>query len=216
MTDFPTIKESATKQKTRKKILDTACHMFVTKGYMETQMKDIMAAADISKKNLYRYYASKEELAFHIEISLFEDMQAALLCPKHEDETGFDYIERFLRHQFKTYVFDNEAALKFFVQFDAMTMDAYPDIPISADFVTYMQSIRFSDMNIFDIGQKDGSIRRDKTAGELENVCVHLLMASAERYASRKIHIKKELGIGEEIIDMTIDVLLSYIRPRSD
>ena len=206
------VNESVTKQKTRKTILEVACKLFVENGYMNTQMKDITEAANISKKNLYRYYSSKEELAFHIEMNLFDEMGKALLCEKYKEETAFEYIERFLYDKYKKYVFENEQALKFFVQFDAMTMEEYPNIQASLDFENYMQRTNSLNVDMFIEGQKDGSIRRDKKAKELLDVVGHLLMASAERFVSRKVHLKKELDVGEEIIDGTIDVVLSYIK----
>lgn len=48
--------------KTRQHILDTAITMFAEKGYEETTMRDIAAAAGVSLGLTYRYFDSKEAL----------------------------------------------------------------------------------------------------------------------------------------------------------
>ncbi len=51
---------------TRQRIIDTALHLFATKGYDQTTMRDIAAAADCSLGLTYRYFASKEELVLEL------------------------------------------------------------------------------------------------------------------------------------------------------
>lgn len=45
---------------TRQRIIDTALHLFATKVYDQTTMRDIAAAADCSLGLAYRYFASKD------------------------------------------------------------------------------------------------------------------------------------------------------------
>ncbi len=51
---------------TRQHIIDTALHLFATKGYDQTTMRDIAAAADCSLGLAYRYFASKEDLVLEL------------------------------------------------------------------------------------------------------------------------------------------------------
>jgi AcrR family transcriptional regulator len=51
---------------TRKRVLDTALRLFAEKGYEETTMRDIAAAADCSLGLAYRYFASKEDLVLEL------------------------------------------------------------------------------------------------------------------------------------------------------
>ena len=57
-----TVKVSAKSERTREHILETALGLFAEKGYAETTMRDIAAAADCSLGLAYRYFARKEEL----------------------------------------------------------------------------------------------------------------------------------------------------------
>jgi AcrR family transcriptional regulator len=59
-------------QRTRKSILDEAIHLFTTKGYEATTMRDIAAAAETSLGLAYRYFARKEDLV----MALYQDLAA--------------------------------------------------------------------------------------------------------------------------------------------
>jgi len=50
-------------------ILDSALKVFSEKGYHETRLEDVAAAAGFSKASLYNYYEDKEEI---FSIFLFE------------------------------------------------------------------------------------------------------------------------------------------------
>ncbi len=51
---------------TRQRIIDTALHLFATKGYDQTTMRDIAAEAGCSLGLAYRYFASKEDLVLEL------------------------------------------------------------------------------------------------------------------------------------------------------
>ncbi len=56
----------------RADIIDAAKELFYEKGFMETTMEDIAAAAELSKGTLYLYFAGKDELYISIIVEGFE------------------------------------------------------------------------------------------------------------------------------------------------
>ncbi len=51
---------------TRQHIMDTAWHLFATRGYDQTTMRDIAAVSGCSLGLTYRYFASKEDLVLEL------------------------------------------------------------------------------------------------------------------------------------------------------
>ncbi len=53
------------KQQTRETIARVALELFAERGYDETTLEDIAEAADVSKRTIFSYYQSKEDILFH-------------------------------------------------------------------------------------------------------------------------------------------------------
>ncbi|NKZ01120.1 TetR/AcrR family transcriptional regulator [Nocardiopsis alborubida] len=51
------------KRRTRRTLVDTALERFTRAGYDQVTLDEVCAAAEVSKRTFFRYFASKEELA---------------------------------------------------------------------------------------------------------------------------------------------------------
>ena len=52
------------KERTRQALVDAAISLFSTKGYEETTIAELAAAADVAPRTFFSYFASKEEILF--------------------------------------------------------------------------------------------------------------------------------------------------------
>ncbi|QPP09046.1 TetR family transcriptional regulator [Streptomyces bathyalis] len=60
------------KQRTRDSLVRAACELFVEQGYEETTVDEIVAAVDVSQRTFFRYFTSKEEVAFSLQALVSE------------------------------------------------------------------------------------------------------------------------------------------------
>lgn len=66
------------KQRTRDTIARVALELFAERGYDETTLEDIADAADVSKRTIFSYYQSKEDILFSDEPAILSAIELAL------------------------------------------------------------------------------------------------------------------------------------------
>ncbi|MEU7765819.1 helix-turn-helix domain-containing protein [Nocardia sp. NPDC049190] len=60
----PSVLRDRKRERTRRALLEAAAELFETRGYDETTVADIAAAADVGTRTFFNYFGSKEELLF--------------------------------------------------------------------------------------------------------------------------------------------------------
>lgn len=76
------------KAQTRELLVQAATELFSKKGFEETTIDEIAAAADVSRRTFFRYFAAKELVAFPHQDSYINSFRA-LLAEKRVDRTAF-------------------------------------------------------------------------------------------------------------------------------
>ncbi|MCO7125299.1 TetR/AcrR family transcriptional regulator [Sporolactobacillus shoreicorticis] len=71
------------KEKKRAAIIDAAEHLFFSKGYERTTMDDLCHEAHFSKRTLYMYFNSKEQIHFEIMIRGYKQLISMLDQESH-------------------------------------------------------------------------------------------------------------------------------------
>jgi AcrR family transcriptional regulator len=84
-------------------ILDASRRVFAAKGYHQTRLEDIAAAAGFSKASLYNYYSDKEEIFFCLAAREFDLLLAALETAVAPGDSVWAALERNLRNLFAFY-----------------------------------------------------------------------------------------------------------------
>jgi AcrR family transcriptional regulator len=81
------------KQRTRELIAQTARRLFKERGFDAVTVEDVARAAEVSRKTVFNYFPTKEDLFF----SGFEAFQQRLLAAVREREAGESMISAFSR-----------------------------------------------------------------------------------------------------------------------
>ena len=92
---IPLTEEEQTRR--RQEIFDASVHLFVEKGFAETSMREIAAAAGIGKATLYDYFKTKDEILFSFferEVYDLADRAAEVV---RQDLPGADKLRTIMR-----------------------------------------------------------------------------------------------------------------------
>jgi AcrR family transcriptional regulator len=84
------------KRETRQALREAAHRLFAERGFAHTTIDDITAAADVSRRSFFRYYASKEDL-LRVDVADLLPVMARALKARPSDEPPLTAILEALR-----------------------------------------------------------------------------------------------------------------------
>lgn len=139
------------KQKRQEKILLEALKLFTERGYFNTSVSDIQAAANLSVGTLYNYFKNKEAIA----ITLFSNIENCLYENLCEIDKKFDNVydrcRAIIYHLFET-TERNAASMQY------MFYTKHREVmPVEKSVFTSLPFLKMQDLVIK--GQKNGIIR---------------------------------------------------------
>lgn len=199
--------QSALKDKHKQEILDKGMKLCLEKGVADVDMKEVAAAARVSRATLYRYFPSKKLLVYEI------------LRREVEARTGDYHAERL--------EFTGSGYEKF-RQFVAQLVDAYRQYPDlfrlmgmvdfyygtqdSPEDLVHLYQDLFSGLLVGDTphvhleeGQRDGSVRADVDSRAYTATVIAALVSLAEQVAANKEATQTLYGLTDA--DVMMDTL---------
>ncbi|MEU6392067.1 TetR family transcriptional regulator [Streptomyces sp. NPDC046939] len=79
------------KQRTRNALLRAALELFTSQGFESTTVDEIAEACEVSQRTFFRYFTSKEEVAFAVQ-EMVESRFVAALRERPADESPFEAL----------------------------------------------------------------------------------------------------------------------------
>ncbi|MBI9108422.1 MAG: TetR/AcrR family transcriptional regulator [Spirochaetales bacterium] len=199
---------------TKERILQEAEKRFIDSGIANTLMKDIAAAININRRTLYRYFPTKDELAFEVEMIVMKQIQNYLSIEVEETEnnTGFEKIEKYFDNvNFE----DIKELMKFTAEFDRYFQNDYPTPQLEESFVQSLNPHNDLLYKYISEGIEDGSIRNDISADNLFHFISQNFFALFQRLVLREKHLKNEYCDQVDFQQLFKDILLSGIKNKS-
>lgn len=150
--------ESEAKLKRKAEISRVAWKLFLDSGYRETTMADIAKAAGLSRKTLYQYFKSREEIALEIEVGLFRDFIG--LMDEHLPKLSGNGYQKAVRYfeLIEQNIDGYKEAIQFTGLFDFQIKGRYAIEPPVEAFIKLIAKAGSYLKNILEEGIKDGSV----------------------------------------------------------
>lgn len=175
---------------TKERIIIEAEKQFIQKGIANTQMKDIAEAVGINRRTLYRYYISKDVLAFEVEMIVMKQIQD-YLSSETIDETlsGYEQVKQY----FESFNLSNiRDLMRFTAEFDRYFQEDYPTEQLEQEFIERLDPKKDRLYQYISVGVHDGSIRKDLSVDEMFHFISQSFFALFQRILLREKHLDNE------------------------
>jgi len=98
----PGTPRSRRRHRQRDAILRAAARLFRERGFADTGMRDIAAAADLSAANLYHYFNGKNDLLFYCQDRALDRMLAAVADARRQSRSAAERLRRIFAAHLQT------------------------------------------------------------------------------------------------------------------
>ena len=176
---------------TQDHILEIAEGRFIADGIEKTQMTDIAKDCGINRRTLYRYFPTKDLLAFEVEMIVMDRIQRYLgaLVAADEPGTGADHIRAYFSRVDLPKIQD---WIRFTAEFDRYFQNDYPDGELSREFIERIRPDNDPLYRYIEEGIADGSIQTTESASSLYHFIAQSFFALFQRLILRRNHLKYE------------------------
>lgn len=195
---------------TRERILQVAEAQFVDRGIERTQMIDIAEASGINRRTLYRYFPTKDLLAFEVEMIVIDKIQNYMgsLAVHDARGTGLACVEAYFDRVDMGRIRD---LLRFTAEFDRYFQNEYPDSELTRRFIESINPQNDPLYHTIERGIADGSIRGDMSATEIYHFISQSFFALFQRLILRRNHLKDEYCGGVDFEDVFKRLIIKAI-----
>jgi len=176
-------------------ILESAGREFLERGLFATSMGDVAIRACLTRRTLYRYFDSKEELAFEVACEIMHawNLQQARMYRSLRGN-GLKRLKGFLM-KLTRYLSAHDEIMKFMGEFDFYFNDDSPFSPDQDVMLRYAALSRESDTMMGEIlssGIADGSMKPGIDVGMAVSSISNILWGFGQRLAARRRRLREE------------------------
>ncbi len=145
----------------RRHILDRARELILSKGVRETSMEEIARAADYTRRTLYSYFRSRDEIFLLVFKASLEQGWAAQRNAMAEAENGLNKVMAW-GHAYHEVALEQPRLLQLMVYLDYQGIDPAHFAPESLESIRLLnEEVRAGLSAAFRLGIEDGSLRSD-------------------------------------------------------
>ncbi|WP_232380915.1 TetR/AcrR family transcriptional regulator [Paenibacillus tianjinensis] len=201
----------------RKDIIEAAEHVFFEKGYERSTMDDVAKQAEFSKRTLYAYFNSKEQIYFEIMIRGYRRL-IGLLQDKLQGNNSFSAMEALWEITSVYYEFSCGEPHYFqaIIEYENSLVDFQNGIPDESRDECYAlgeEALQFV-KTALQKGVEDGSIRADLPVDQATMTLWASMLGIFSTVRTKKHYLERYYKIGPgEFIQESFHLLLRFLEP---
>jgi AcrR family transcriptional regulator len=201
--------ESKTLEKNRKKILKAALNVFLIYGIAHATIVQIAEEANVTKRTIFNYYASKDLLAEDLQIHMIRELSKNQIVDLSVGINALAKIRNFLDSFIQTTP-DSIKMIKYVAAFDNYYIHGYPTENYGKEVAKIVEPY-YQLVNVFAEGQEAGIIKKFPFVNSMTMYLSVLQMFNAyiQRFYYRQEAIAEEgfpdsMGNPKFVIDLII------------
>jgi AcrR family transcriptional regulator len=126
MADAPLSRRERKKQETRARLLNTAIHLMIERGFDSLTVEQIADAADVGKGTIYNYFKTKEDIVMAFFVDLERQIQSKIAKLSVDHDSLAQILISFLQYQFRLKRRHLQFVRIFYTQLFARPEQMYP------------------------------------------------------------------------------------------
>jgi len=203
------IKERKLREKEQRirEILTAAKAIFLDKGYNHTTMLDIAEKSELSRRTVYLYFKSKEEISFAVMEESFGKLRNKIKTAASQEGTAVERLKS-MRQAYLDFYRYNFNDLYFTLYFDLkLNMKNISDTDAQHCFYIIIEIIHIL-MKVLEDGKNDGSLRHSRNLHSTAFTMITIIHGTMQKIAIQKDMLEHATDFSqEEIINETFNLL---------
>ncbi len=180
----------------RHEIFDAAVHLFLAKGFSETSLREIAAAAGVGKSTLYDYFPTKDDILVSMVVETITDLTDEAQEIVRRPLPAFDRLRAIMQLNLESVLANREFYLK--LSFDVQRLGLESQKRIQTARHAYQDLIR----QLIEEGVNEGSFR------PVNSLLVARLLLAA---LTPTVFTSRPTGTPQEMLDEVFDMFLKGI-----
>ncbi len=194
-------------------IIEAAEKVFSRKSFDEASMDEIAKEAQFTKRTLYQYFKSKEDLYFALALKIFKSLYSTSVEAMKRGQSSFEKIRLSMTAQYQFFKdFPDATRIMTYIGFIKKIDESDPR---RIEWLKFDGEMFSGFASIIEDGKKDGSIRPDIDAAQtaysmafLTTGFFHLLSETGRTFTGH-------FGLNiDDFVNNSLELLLDSIRPK--
>ncbi len=189
-------------------LVDMATDLFMTRSISEVTIKDIAVSAQVGEATIYRYFGSKQNMVVHAAMKI-QSIVSKDFFNLEKGKNGYEKLKVFYESYYEIFV-KHPNFYKFLSEFDAYV--SVEDSSITNPYESAIDSYKNFYMDAYELGLKDGSVRKQNNIEMFYFSTTHALLELAKKLAFKKAVLNQDNRIEKTSeLQCLIDIILGSL-----